>query len=326
MRNIGMALSNLSLVADKSRNLSEMIDHTSQLAENVSAKVRRLDEARGRVSECQQRVHDLIDLQLCSQGVITAIKEEDFEKGAVHVNRFLSMDKNLLQKTADDVSGSITSVSKAVSTLEQAATQIRQVVTQKFDEAVKKDDLASVERFFKIFPLLGMHDEGLAKFMTYICTKLQAKAQKELRSSMDIAKAEKRTTVAFSDTLTVLLENIARVVEVNQAIIENCYGAGRLVQVVAILQRECDDEVVKLVLEFNKNRQIGRRVAQINDYIKSSGNPAAMGHYRKASGGGSVDKLNAKDIDALIGEITIIHSRAELYIKFIKRRCLVSVL
>uniref|UniRef100_A0A8D7ZZH9 Conserved oligomeric Golgi complex subunit 4 n=1 Tax=Culex pipiens TaxID=7175 RepID=A0A8D7ZZH9_CULPI len=321
MRNIGLALAGLGVVGDKTRNLSTQIDHTSQLAEKVSAKVRRLDEARSRVSECQQRVHDLIDLQLCSQGVITAIKEEDFEKGAVHVNRFLAMDKNLLQKTADDVSGSITSVSKAVSTLEQAATQIRQVVNLKFDEAVKKDDLASVERFFKIFPLLGMHDEGLAKFMTYICTKLQAKAQKELRSSMDIAKAEKRTTVAYSDTLTVLLENIARVVEVNQAIIENCYGAGRLVPVIAILQRECDDEVVKLVLEFNKNRQIGRRVAQINDFIKNSGNTAAMGHYRKPSGGGSMDKLNAKDIDALIGEITIIHSRAELYVKFIRRRC-----
>ncbi|XP_055596409.1 conserved oligomeric Golgi complex subunit 4 [Uranotaenia lowii] len=320
MRNIGHALSSLSLVSDKSRKLSDMIGHTAQLAENVSAKVRRLDEARSRVSECQQRVHDLIDLQLCSQGVITAIKEEDFEKGAAHVNRFLAMDKNLLQKTADDVSGSITSVSKAVSTLEQAATQIRQVVNQKFDEAVRKDDMASVERFFKIFPLLGMHDQGLEKFMIYICSKLQAKAQKELRSSMDIAKAEKRTTVAYSDTLTVQLENIARVVEVNQAIIENCYGAGRLVQVVKILQRECDDEVVKLVQEFNRNRQIGRRVSQINDYIKNAGN-TTMGHYRKASGGGSVDKLNAKDIDALIGEITIIHSRAELYVKFIKRRC-----
>ncbi|XP_058446819.1 conserved oligomeric Golgi complex subunit 4 [Malaya genurostris] len=322
MRNIGIALGNLALVADKGRNLSTMIDHTSQLAENVSAKVRRLDEARSRVSECQQRVHDLIDLQLCSQGVIAAIKEEDFEKGAIHVNRFLSMDKNLLQKTADDVSGSITSVRKAVSTLEQATTQIRDVVCQKFDDAVKKDDLASVERFFKIFPLLGMHDQGLEKFMTYICSMLQVKAQKELRSSMDIAKAEKRTTVAYSDTLTVLLENIARVVEVNQAIIENCYGAGRLTQVVSILQRECDEEVVQLILEFNKNRQIGRRVTQINDYIKNSGSTSAVGHYRNTSGGGSVDKLNAKDIDALIGEITIIHSRAELYIKFVKRRCL----
>ena len=188
-------------------------------------------------------MHDLIDLQLCSQGVIAAIKEEDFEKGAAHVNRFLSMDQNLLQKTADDVSGSITSVSKAVTTLEQAATQIRQVVNQKFDEAVKKDDLASVERFFKIFPLLGMHQEGIKKFMAYICSKLQLKAQKQLRSSMDIAKAEKRTAVAYADTLTIILENIAKVIEVNQIIVETYYGHGWMIQICSELQRECDDEV-----------------------------------------------------------------------------------
>uniref|UniRef100_A0A182U1B3 Conserved oligomeric Golgi complex subunit 4 n=1 Tax=Anopheles melas TaxID=34690 RepID=A0A182U1B3_9DIPT len=323
MRSIGVALSGLSVVSDKSRQLSDMINHTATLAESVSAKVRRLDEARSRVSECQQRVHDLIDLQLCSQGVMSAIREEDFEQGAGHVNRFLSMDKTLLQKTADDVSGSITSVSQAVSTLEQATVQMQQMVNQKFDEAVKRDDLASVERFFKIFPLLGMHDEGLEKFMTYICGKLQVKAAKELRSSMDIAKAEKRAAVAYADTLTILLENIARVIEVNQAIIENCYGPGRLVQICRILQRECDDEVTKCVQEFSRNRQTGRRIAQINDYIKNAGGGSTMGHYRKPSGGGggSIDKLNAKDIDSLIGEITIMHSRAELYVKFIKRRC-----
>ena len=351
MRSIGVALSGLSVVSDKSRQLSDMINHTATLAESVSAKVRRLDEARvsggwwanrsleillnclfhrfhcqSRVSECQQRVHDLIDLQLCSQGVMSAIREEDFEQGAGHVNRFLSMDKTLLQKTADDVSGSITSVSQAVSTLEQATVQMQQMVNQKFDEAVKRDDLASVERFFKIFPLLGMHDEGLEKFMTYICGKLQVKAAKELRSSMDIAKAEKRAAVAYADTLTILLENIARVIEVNQAIIENCYGPGRLVQICRILQRECDDEVTKCVQEFCRNRQTGRRIAQINDYIKNAGGGSTMGHYRKPSGGGggSIDKLNAKDIDSLIGEITIMHSRAELYVKFIKRRCAVS--
>lgn len=198
MKGIGRALHGLGIVNKDSIKLSEVIGHTAELAENVSAKVRRLDEARvrtlsqynsvemnlflmekcfsplptkqSRVSECQQRVHDLIDLQLCSQGVTTAIRDEDFEKGAAHIHRFLSMDQNLLQRTADDVAGSITSVSQAVSTLEQATTQMRQIVQQKFDDAVKKDDLASVERFFKIFPLLGKYDEGIEKFSGYICS------------------------------------------------------------------------------------------------------------------------------------------------------------
>lgn len=317
-------MSEIGLVKNDAGKLSEMINHTGVLAENVSAKVRRLDEARSRVSECQQRVHDLIDLQLCSQGVMTAIKEEDYEKGAAHVHRFLSMDQSLLKKTADDVSESVSSVSKAVDTLQQATMQLRHLITQKFDESVKKDDLASVERFFKIFPLLGMHDHGIEKFSSYICQKLNAKAQKELRTSMDTAKAEKRTVVAFADTLTILLENIARVVEVNQPIIETYYGTGRLHQMVKILQQECDQEVKICLLEFNKGRQIQRRVNQINEYIKSGGSgPSAAGHYRKPSGG-STDKLNPKDIDSLIGEITIMHSRAELYVKFIKRRVTVS--
>ena len=51
-------------------------------------------------------------------------------------------------------------------------TTFRQIIKIKFDEAVKKDDLKSVERFFKIFPLLGMYDEGIEGFVAYICIKV----------------------------------------------------------------------------------------------------------------------------------------------------------
>lgn len=111
-------------VCDDSKKLADMISHTAELAEKVSAKVRRLDVARMRATEAQCRVHDLIDLQLCSQGVMYSLKEEDFEKGAAHVQRYLSMDRKLLEKTADDVS-SMTSVNKAVDTLEKAAKEMR---------------------------------------------------------------------------------------------------------------------------------------------------------------------------------------------------------
>lgn len=269
-------------------------------------------------------MHDLIDLQVCSQGVIAAIKSEDFEKGAGHIHRFLSMDEKLLQRTADDVSGSITSVNQAFNTLTDATTKLRQIIGQKFDEAVTKDDLASVERFFKIFPLLGMHNEGIEKFANYICIKLEKKSQKELRTSFDIAKAENRVAVAFADVLTLCFENFARVVEVNQPIIENYYGYGRLIQFIEILQRECDREVKKLFAEFHKNRKIQRRVQQINEYQKSSGQQSSgLGHFRKPSGG-SVEKLNPKDIDGLLVEITIMHARAELYIRFMRRRIVVN--
>jgi len=130
----------------------------------------------------------------------------------------------LLRRTADDVQGSITSVSDAVKTLEDATEKTRVLIAKRFDEAVKADDLASVERFFKIFPLVGCHRTGIEKFSLYICQKLANKAQKELRNAQDIAKAESRLQLAYADRLTAILENFARVVEVNQPIIEAFYG------------------------------------------------------------------------------------------------------
>lgn len=47
--------------------------------------------------------NDLLDLQLCREGVIAAMKSEDFEKAAAHVHRFLSIDETTLKLTAGDV-------------------------------------------------------------------------------------------------------------------------------------------------------------------------------------------------------------------------------
>lgn len=259
-----------------------------------------------------------------------AIKEENFEKAAAHINRFLSMDEGLLKKTADDVSESVTSVKIAVDTLHAATSKLRGLLTVKFDEAVKRDDVANVERFFKLFPAVGQQEEGVRQFTQFVAGTLQQKAQKELRNSMEVAKAEKRTHVAFSDTMTILLENICRVFEVNQPILEVCYGHGYLLSMAKILQLECDQEVRQCLLEFNKSRQIQRRVTQINEYLKSGGNSSSAGGARKghnrnaSSGSSSMEKLNPKDIDALINEVTLLHSRAEMYTKFIRRRVLVS--
>lgn len=46
MNNIGRSLTGLKVANDESNKVNSMIENTSILAENVSAKVRRLDEAR----------------------------------------------------------------------------------------------------------------------------------------------------------------------------------------------------------------------------------------------------------------------------------------
>ncbi|XP_043471795.1 conserved oligomeric Golgi complex subunit 4 [Leptopilina heterotoma] len=305
LQNISKVLPNVVVIRAESEKFRDMINHTNDLAEKVSAKVRHLDLARSRVCECQSRVNDILDLQLCSQGVATALKNEDYEQGAAHVHRYLSMDQKLLERTAEDVSGDRTSITSSLATLQQAALELRTVVTHKFDEAVKSEDLASVERFFKIFPLLGMHSEGLKKFCLYLCSKLQETCQKNLKSALDVKSTDKRAPVIFADTITLLFEGIARIVEVHQPIIETYYGPGRLFTSITILQKECDRQIKKIIAEFMKQRSISKKVQTINDYL------------RKQQGG---EKADPKELDLLLGEITIMHARSELYIRFLRRR------
>lgn len=63
-------------------------------------------------------------------------------------------------------------------------------------------------------------------------------------------------------------------------------------------------QVKKIVAVFTKHRCISKNVQMINEYLRKP-NP---------------ERLDPKELDLLLGEITIMHSRAELYIRFLKRR------
>ena len=56
--------------------------------------------------------------------------------------------------------------------LHESQTKLKSIVHSKFNAAVHAGDVASVERFFKIFPLIGDHDEGLNKFSKYLCSQV----------------------------------------------------------------------------------------------------------------------------------------------------------
>ena len=56
--------------------------------------------------------------------------------------------------------------------LQEAEQRLKAIVTEKFAIATKEGDLPQVERFFKIFPLLGLHEDGLSKFSEYLCKQV----------------------------------------------------------------------------------------------------------------------------------------------------------
>lgn len=269
---------------------------------------------QARVFDCQTRLNDLIDLRLCSDGVMLAMKDEEYEKAAGHIHRFLTMDQSLLQQTATDISANTNSIAKSVSTLQEASDKLNRIVKAKFDEAVNKGDLASVERFFKLFPLLNLHEDGLTKFSQYLCSKIYETATKNLEKALETPANDKRANIVYADTLTLLFEGVARVIEIHSPLLETFYQPGRLLTAVIIIQRECDRQTTKVYNEFVKRRQILKIMSQIDEYLKSSSNKVMFDN-----------KLEPKSLDILITELSLMHARAEMYCRFLKRRVMVSL-
>ena len=71
------------------RNLTGMISSTARLADRVSGRVRRLDDAKKRVGETKKRVEDLLVLKSCSYDVNSALKRDDYEQAAMHIHRWV---------------------------------------------------------------------------------------------------------------------------------------------------------------------------------------------------------------------------------------------
>ncbi|XP_035700546.1 conserved oligomeric Golgi complex subunit 4 isoform X2 [Folsomia candida] len=231
------------------------------------------------------------------------MQNEDFEQAAAHVHRFLTMDENLLKHTAMDVSEG-KNMDASFHKLHEAEQKLKQVVIAKFDEAVKDEDLASVERFFKIFPLLNMHEEGLGRFTTYLCSKLRETCQKNLTEAKLTRDKDKRASVIYADSLTLLFEAIARIVEIHQPLIETYYGPGRMLSVMEYIQKECDHQAKMIVDEFRKHRDFIRKIHIVTQYMNQK----------------SETKIDPKELDLVLSELTLLNARTELYSRFVKKR------
>ncbi|XP_054245663.1 conserved oligomeric Golgi complex subunit 4 isoform X2 [Indicator indicator] len=236
-------------------------------------------------------------------GVQTALRSEDYEQAAAHIHRYLSLDKSVIELSRQGKEGGI--IDANLKLLQEAEQCLKTIVTEKFDTAMKQGDLPQVERFFKIFPLLGLHEEGLSKFSEYLCKQVAKKAEENLQVVMGTDLSDRRAAVIFADTLTLLFEGIARVVETHQPIVETYYGPGRLYTLIKHLQAECDRQVEKVVDKFMKERDYHRQFQQVQSSMMRSS---------------SAEKIEPRELDPILTEVTLMNARSELYLRFIKRR------
>ncbi|XP_021025842.1 conserved oligomeric Golgi complex subunit 4 [Mus caroli] len=294
---------NLQLIEGDAKQLAGMITFTCNLAENVSSKVRQLDLAKNRLYQAIQRADDILDLKFCMDGVQTALRNEDYEQAAAHIHRYLCLDKSVIELSRQGKEGSM--IDANLKLLQEAEQRLKAIVAEKFAIATKEGDLPQVERFFKIFPLLGLHEDGLSKFSEYLCKQVASKAEENLLLVLGSDMSDRRAAVIFADTLTLLFEGIARIVETHQPIVETYYGPGRLFTLIKYLQVECDTQVEKVVNKFIKQRDYHQQFRLVQSNLMRNS---------------ATEKIEPRELDPVLTEVTLMNARSELYLRFLRKR------
>uniref|UniRef100_A0A673J3A3 Conserved oligomeric Golgi complex subunit 4 n=1 Tax=Sinocyclocheilus rhinocerous TaxID=307959 RepID=A0A673J3A3_9TELE len=286
---------NLQLIEGDAVQLSGMINFTCSLAENVSSKVRQLDLTKKRLYQAIQRADDILDLKFCTDGVQTALRNQDYEQAAAHIHRYLSLDQSVIELSKQGGEGSAVEASLAL--LQEAERNLKALVTTRLEEAVATGDLPQVERFFKILPLLGLHEQGLARFAQYLCSQVGACVYVHLKPWTH--QADGADASLFNLPISIMFK------QRSTSLLETYYGPGRLHTLLAHLQKECDKQAQKIVDKFIQQRDYNNKFQVIQSSMMR---------------GMTTEKIEPRYLDPVLCEVTLMNSRAELYFRFLRRR------
>lgn len=311
IKELKQGLPDRSLLLSDLEELDKTITYTLNLSSNVSSKVRKMDIVKNRVAECLHRVGDIADLKSCTESIQEALDNEEYENAALIVQRFLKIDEREVRRSVSisesnesDASNVMTasSMEDAFKKLHEAKRKLQRIVLDKFDEAVKSEDVASVERFFKLFPFLNQEKEGLVRFSRYLSAKLARDKSKQSNDGVYETPPEQ---------LGHLFQVIARTIDVHQPLVETYYKHGNLLYVIEELQKTCDRRVKDVIEKFKKDRDFNQVISVVQKCMKNQNSSWTNMNTLK---------VDTRELDKLLTEIVLVTSRCDTYLKFVRKR------
>eukprot|EP00897_Mesotaenium_endlicherianum_P006163 jgi/Mesen1/5575/ME000281S04641 len=327
--NLYKAAEVLELVRSDSDQIFNSVKGTCALAEHVSGKVRELDLAQSRVQDTISRIDAIVDRSQCIDGAKTALENEDYEAAAKSVETFLQLDKQYSLQVAGE--GHAETALEQKRQLLESKARLEEVIRRRFAAAAESRDQASVERFAKLFAPLGLQEEGLRSYVSYLRRVVAIRAREEFDGLSEMLEEAGGAGAAgpgagaglgFVDTLVSLFRDIALAVEHNEETLRGIYGEDGIVWAIQELQEECDSRgsiVVKRYIEHRRLTKLSRDVAS----AKGAGSgraAAAAGIVAGMQGGSSADNPNPRDVEGILEEIQTLSKVAEEYARFMAAR------
>ncbi|KAJ9213508.1 hypothetical protein DTO166G4_4951 [Paecilomyces variotii] len=317
---------------------NKMLAGAADTARRLSYRVKALDLEKMRVEDTLGVVEQVAELKACVHGVVGSMgAPQDWEAAAGYISRANKVPEEVIKGGfASDIVPSVEIPDPPWVTLEIAKESLCNLFVREFEEAVKEGDTVKVTRYFKLFPPIGRDDTGLDVYGRYVCQGAADAARERLRNAPTTAAQKEETGLFYVNALIKLFEHIAQIVEGHGKLVEQYYGAGKMVNVIERLQMEADVQGGIILDSWNNARDVERWVRDIKCYPSSllvqnslplprSGTPRTnsptTGRGANNMRNSKDEGVNSKEVERLLNEIAAMLGTWSFYVRFITRKC-----
>lgn len=250
------------VVCDEAQVLAQRLSLTAQTAERVSARIQALDEEQRRLTLATDRARQTAELKASLVALDDAIDRGDWDAAVLHVQKAMAIPEVVLHsKFAASVVPTATLPDPPPATLTALRQRLQHIFERAYRSATASKDSASATRFFKLFPQVGLRNEGLAVYAESACELVRDMAV-ALNDGL-AATAASGAAFGFSTLLTRLFEHMALLVDRHETLVNKYYGAGSFGQgVMPHLQAECDRLGSRIVDIWLETRGASRLLEQ----------------------------------------------------------------
>jgi len=286
------------LVEERVEGLCERLDESAGLAGRVSARVRELDRAQGRVRDTLRRLDALTERASALEGVKAALASEDFEEATRLVRVFREIEAGGAAGAEDDKAGSM-------------AIEVRQLeerVRLRMREAEESGDSDQLLRFAALWGPLGKPDEGRAA-LAAVATRRSTKAAEKAWDGLlgEVAAHEERGGAKppdFCTAFAVILRSSAAAA----AAAGNAAGQGAVAAMTTAAYEASEARAAEILQRFGEHRALVRLAQDVSG-------------PRVGPDGGPARQLpDPRALEGTLQELLLMIARGEEYLGWVEDR------
>lgn len=174
------------------------------------------------------------------------------------------------------------------------------ILEQQFDMMVNAQpcEVTQVEKFVKLFPLVGESDLGLKKYGRFLVAQSAASAEALLK--LKLAGGE----ITFVQLMGKLVEAIASTIGTKSKLITEHYGNGQALAIVKDMQQQCDVQASKIFGQFIADKKVELLVEKIGRFSRGDDDKSPPA------------EISPRELDPLVNDIVSFVQRTEIYCRY----------